>query len=59
LQIGAALQALAGRTHAPHASFQYFVGLSLARVDEIFGVVRRTVDRDWRYARSFIMSHIA
>ena len=36
----------------------YFSGLSLDRVAELLGVVRRTVDRDWRYARAFIESRI-
>jgi RNA polymerase sigma factor (TIGR02999 family) len=32
----------------------YFAGLDLQRVADLLGVVRRTVDRDWRYARAFL-----
>lgn len=36
----------------------YFAGLDLARVAELLGVVRRTVDRDWRLARAFLLSQV-
>lgn len=36
----------------------YFAGLSLKHVAEILGVVRRTVDRDWRYARAFLLAQV-
>jgi RNA polymerase sigma factor (TIGR02999 family) len=32
----------------------YFAGLGLQQVADLLGVVRRTVDRDWRYARAFL-----
>ncbi len=32
----------------------YFAGLTLEDVAQTLGVVRRTVDRDWRYARAFL-----
>lgn len=32
----------------------YFAGLELKEVAEMLGVTRRTVDRDWRYARAFM-----
>jgi RNA polymerase sigma factor (TIGR02999 family) len=37
----------------------YFAGLSLEQVAELLGVVRRTVDRDWRAARAYLMSQVA
>jgi RNA polymerase sigma factor (TIGR02999 family) len=36
----------------------YFAGLALERIAEILGVVRRTVDRDWRHARAFQLARI-
>jgi len=36
----------------------YFAGLSLQQIAELLGVVRRTVDRDWRYARAFLMTQV-
>lgn len=36
----------------------YFAGLSMQQIADLLGVVRRTVDRDWRYARAFLMAHI-
>lgn len=36
----------------------YFAGLPLERVAEILGVTRRTIDRDWRYARSFLATQV-
>jgi len=37
----------------------YFVGLPLDRVGELLGIARRTVDRDWRYARAFLFSQVS
>lgn len=36
----------------------YFAGLGLERIAELLGVVRRTVDRDWRHARAFLLARI-
>lgn len=36
----------------------YFAGLPLVRVAEIVGLNRRTIDRDWAFARAFLESHI-
>jgi RNA polymerase sigma factor (TIGR02999 family) len=36
----------------------YFAGLSLVRVGEIIGLNRRTIDRDWAFARAFLESRI-
>lgn len=33
---------------------RYFAGLSLEQVAESLGLVRRTVDRDWHFARAFL-----
>jgi len=32
----------------------YFAGLDLQQVADTLGVARRTIDRDWRYARAFL-----
>ena len=34
----------------------FFAGLDLDRVGQLLGIARRTVDRDWRYARAFLAS---
>jgi RNA polymerase sigma factor (TIGR02999 family) len=36
----------------------YFAGLPLARVAELIGVTRRTIDRDWSFARAFLGSNV-
>ena len=33
---------------------RYFAGLSLEQVAETLGFTRRTIDRDWRFARAFL-----
>jgi RNA polymerase sigma factor (TIGR02999 family) len=33
---------------------RYFAGLSLEQVAESIGLARRTIDRDWRFARAFL-----
>jgi RNA polymerase sigma factor (TIGR02999 family) len=35
----------------------FFAGLELERVADVLGVARRTVARDWRYARAFLDAH--
>ena len=37
---------------------RFFAGLSLEQVGETLGLCRRTIDRDWRFARAFIKSHL-
>ena len=37
---------------------RYFAGLSLEQVAETLGLARRTIDRDWRFARAFIKSRL-
>lgn len=34
----------------------YFSGIELQQVADVLGVARRTVDRDWQYARAFLAS---
>jgi RNA polymerase sigma factor (TIGR02999 family) len=60
LQLDAALNALeaADPRAARVVELHYFVGLPLERVAEILGVVRRTIDRDRRYARSFLIAQV-
>jgi RNA polymerase sigma factor (TIGR02999 family) len=35
----------------------FFAGLDLDRISELIGVARRTIDRDWRYARAFLTTY--
>jgi len=60
LQLDAALDALEQDNSrvAKVVELHYFAGLSLEAVAGLLGVVRRTIDRDWRYARAFIGSHM-
>ena len=61
LELDAALRALS--SDAPRAAqvveLHYFAGLPLERVAELTGVSPRTIDREWRYARSFLAVHMA
>ena len=60
LALDAALDALE-KTDARAAKvveLRYFAGLSLEQVAETLGLARRTIDRDWRFARAFIKSHL-
>ncbi|MGY1408262.1 ECF-type sigma factor [Luteimonas sp. A611] len=38
---------------------RYFAGLTLEQVAETLGLARRTVDRDWRFARAFLHDLLA
>lgn len=38
---------------------RYFAGLSLEQVAQTLGLARRTVDRDWRFARAFLHGLLA
>ena len=56
LALDAALERLA-QTDARAAQvveLRYFAGLSLQQVAETLGLTRRTIDRDWRFARAFL-----
>ncbi|MES2403157.1 MAG: ECF-type sigma factor [Pseudomonadota bacterium] len=60
LALDAALDALE-QTDARAAKvveLRYFAGLGLEQVAETLGLARRTIDRDWRFARAFIKSHM-
>jgi RNA polymerase sigma factor (TIGR02999 family) len=58
LQLDEALTALEKEDAraAQVVELHYFAGLNMAQIGEVLGVVRRTVDRDWRYARAFLAS---
>ncbi|MEP6483336.1 MAG: ECF-type sigma factor [Rudaea sp.] len=57
LQLDEALQALEKEDAraAQVVELHYFAGLDLGQVAKLLGVTRRTVDRDWRYARAFLV----
>ena len=38
---------------------RYFAGLSLEQAAECLQLARRTVDRDWRFARAFLHDLLA
>ena len=58
LQLDAALREL--EREDPRAAkvveLHYFAGLPLERVGELLGLARRTVDRDWAFARALLES---
>jgi RNA polymerase sigma factor (TIGR02999 family) len=60
LQLDAALTSLqaANPRAARVVELHYFAGLALQDVAEMLGLVRRTVDRDWRFARSYLTARI-
>ncbi len=60
LALDAALNALeqSDARAAQVVELRYFAGLSLEQVADALGVARRTVDRDWRFARAFIKSRL-
>lgn len=37
----------------------YFAGLTLEQVAQALGLARRTIDRDWRFARAFLKAELA
>ena len=60
LALDAALDRLAA-TDARAArvvELRYFAGLTLEQIAGILGLTRRTVDRDWRFARAFLRAEI-
>ncbi|MBN8734669.1 MAG: sigma-70 family RNA polymerase sigma factor [Xanthomonadales bacterium] len=60
LALDAALGALeqADARAAKVVELRYFAGLSLEQVAETLGLARRTIDRDWRFARAFIKARL-
>ena len=60
LQLDAALDALEA-TDARAArvvELHYFAGLGFDQVAQLVGISRRTVDRDWRFARAFLVAQV-
>ncbi|MGH8215939.1 MAG: sigma-70 family RNA polymerase sigma factor, partial [Rhodanobacteraceae bacterium] len=60
LALDAALDALerADARAAKVVELRYFAGLTLEQVAETLGLARRTIDRDWRFARAFIRARM-
>lgn len=61
LQLDAALQALED-DHARAArvvELHYFAGIDHEQIAVVLGVHIRTIERDWKYARAFLASHVA
>ena len=56
MQLNEALVALerADARAAQVVELHYFAGLNLQQVADMLGLARRTIDRDWRYARAFL-----
>lgn len=56
LALEGALQQLEGADEraARVVELHYFAGLTLERVAEMLALTRRTIDRDWRFARAFL-----
>ena len=56
LALNEALEELARRDDRKSrvVELRFFSGLTLEEVAQVLGVTRRTVDRDWRYARAWI-----
>jgi len=59
LQLDEALSALERNDvrAARVVELHYFAGLELNKVAQVLGVAKRTVDRDWRWARAFLAGH--
>jgi RNA polymerase sigma factor (TIGR02999 family) len=59
LQLDAGLRAL--EQEDPRAAqvveLHYFAGLAMDQVADSLGIARRTVDRDWQYAKAFLALH--
>ncbi len=60
LALDAALDALeqADARAAQVVELHYFAGLSLQQIGDTLGLARRTIDRDWRFARAFLKTHM-
>ncbi|MBC7989658.1 MAG: sigma-70 family RNA polymerase sigma factor [Luteimonas sp.] len=44
---------------AQTVELRYFAGLSLEQIADTLGLARRTIDRDWRFARAFLHDQLA
>ena len=60
LQLDSALGVLEKQDARAARTFElhYFAGLELDKVAQILGVSKRTVDRDWRFARAYLSSEM-
>ncbi len=60
LALDAALDRLAATDEraARVVELRYFAGLTLEQAAEVLGLTRRTVGRDWQFARAFLKSEI-
>lgn len=60
LELEQALQKLeaADARAARVVELRYFAGLTLEQAAEVLELTRRTVDRDWRFARAFLKSEL-
>jgi RNA polymerase sigma factor (TIGR02999 family) len=60
LQLDSALRVLEQADARAARTFElcYFAGLELEKVAEILGVSKRTVDRDWRFARAYLSTQM-
>lgn len=60
IALDAALDRLAATDEraARVVELRYFAGLSLEQAADVLGLARRTVDRDWRFARAFLRAEI-
>ena len=60
LQLDAALTELEQVDARAARAFElhYFAGLDLDEVADALGVSRRTIDRDWRFARAYLSTHL-
>lgn len=61
LELDAGLRAL--QREDPRAAevvdLHFFAGLGLEQCAQLLGVTRRTVDRDWQFARAFLLARMA
>lgn len=60
LSLDAGLRALELRDAraAQVVELHFFAGLDLESIAKLLGVTRRTVDRDWRFARAYLAAHV-
>lgn len=60
LALDAALDELeqADARAADVVALRFFAGLSLEQIGDTLGLCRRTIDRDWRFARAFIKARM-
>lgn len=61
LELDAALRHLAAEDAraAQVVELHYFAGLELERIAELLEVSKRTVNRDWRFARAWLQGHLS